>query len=71
MGSGLAFGIDRVVGSIISQGEAFIEKDSSRVGLAIYWLILFFHIIEAPPRWRSGRRLAGSCVGSGGSESLP
>jgi len=47
MGSGgLAFGIDRVVGAIISQGQAFIEHDSSKVGLAIFWLILFFHLIE-------------------------
>jgi hypothetical protein len=45
-GSGLAFGIDRVVDAVVEYGRDFVASDSIRVGIAIFWVIFFFHVIE-------------------------
>lgn len=47
MGTGsLAFGIDRVVTAVIDYGRDFVANDASKVGMAIFWLIFSFHVIE-------------------------
>jgi hypothetical protein len=47
MGTGnLAFGIQRVVTAVIDYASDFVANDSIKVGLTIFWLIFFFHLIE-------------------------
>jgi len=41
-----AFGIDRVVTAVIDYGTAFVQNDSSKAGMTIFWLIFAFHIVE-------------------------
>jgi hypothetical protein len=44
--SSLSFGIERVVTAVIDYGSDFVANDSIKVGLTIFWLIFFFHVIE-------------------------
>lgn len=41
-----AFGLDRVITAVIDQGTAFVQSDAAGAGMAIFWLIFLFHIIE-------------------------
>jgi succinate dehydrogenase hydrophobic anchor subunit len=45
-GGNLAFGIEHVVNAVIDYGSTFVANDASRVGMLIFWLIFFFHVIE-------------------------
>ena len=45
-GGNLAFGIEHVVTAVIDYGRTFVANDASRVGMVIFWLIFFFHVVE-------------------------
>lgn len=45
-GGTLAFGISRVVTAVIDYGRTFVANDAGQVGMVVFWLIFFFHVIE-------------------------
>jgi hypothetical protein len=41
-----AFGLDEIIGAVVQNAGNFVQSDTAGVGMAIFWLIFAFHVIE-------------------------